>query len=287
MLAELLAGLRRQVRHGMTMRIVVIDNDRQRSASAVAETFRASSGIELVYDVEPEQNIALARNRALAHCHADYVAFIDDDELPSQAWLRTLLDCLRHYDADVAFGPVLSRLPDQVPPWMRDCFRKPDVATGAPVRFGGAGNVLLRRAALAARTLQFDPAFGLTGGEDTDLFYRLHLAGRRLVWCAEALASEAVPPARLQLSWQRRRAFRGGQTYYRVFVRRYSRGQSALWFATKSAQLLGAALAAPVLRCVNYRAFVALTLRMAGAAGQLSRCFSGENFEEYHVRHYQ
>lgn len=286
LLATLLAALARQGGNALLVRIIVIDNDRAGSARAVAEAARAAGGPPLVYAVEPQQNIALARNRALSLCSADYVAFIDDDETPRSHWLRALVACARRYQADAVFGPVDSVLPAGAPRWVRACHRKPRRATGTVLDWGGAGNVLLRRAALPPPPC-FDPAFGLTGGEDTEFFHRLHLQGRRLVWCASAGASEPVAPARLQPGWMRRRAFRSGQTYYRVFVRRYTRGAAALWFATKLMQLIGGLALAPLLRLASYDAFMALTLRLAGAAGQLSRCLSPRDFEEYHARRYQ
>src|ERR1041385_6403593 len=67
--------------------IVVTDNDRSESARAVVEAFRKRANIEVLYAVEPEQNIALARNRALANARGQFVALIDDDEFPVKEWL--------------------------------------------------------------------------------------------------------------------------------------------------------------------------------------------------------
>lgn len=287
MLAMLLDALAHQQRRGATLRIIIIDNDLAGTARATAEEFAADSRLPVLYQIEPRQNIALARNRALKLCEADGIIFIDDDETPCPGWLAALLDCAERTGADVVFGPVDSILPADAPAWAHAVFRKPSRATGAAMPYGGAGNVLLRRSVLALHEQQhwFDPSFGLTGGEDTDWFYRLHLAGKRLVWCNEAAASEPVPEARLQLGWARRRAFRGGQTYYRVVVRRYTRGAGALWFAGKSLQLLAGLALAPLLRVASYPAFVGLTLRLAGAAGQLSRSLVARDYEEYHARH--
>jgi succinoglycan biosynthesis protein ExoM len=284
MLAALLEALARQGGPGLALRLVVVDNDAAASARGAVEAFRAGAALPVLYRVEPRQNIALARNRALALCRADFVALIDDDETPSAGWLAALLACAARFQADAVFGPVRSVLPDDAPAWARACFGKPRRRTGELLRHGGAGNVLLRGAVLARPAPWFDPAFGLTGGEDTDWFHRLYLDGLRLVWCAEAEACEPVPAERLRVGWARRRAFRGGQTYYRVFVRRYSRRAGALWFAAKSLQLLAGLAAAPLLRCASYPAFVALTLRIAGAAGQLSRCLARVDYEEYHAR---
>lgn len=286
MLARLLAALALQQDAAPTLRLIVIDNDSDGSAWPAVEQARAAGCPPLLYQIEPVQNIALARNRALSLCHAEFIAFIDDDELPCAGWLSALLDCASRYQADVVFGPVDSVLPPHAPAWTHACFRKARLPTGAPVRSGGAGNVLLRRGVLAAGDW-FDPAFGLTGGEDTDWFHRLHLQGLRLVWCAEAEVSEPVTDVRLQPRWLRRRAFRSGQTYYRVFVRRYRAGAGVVWFSTKLLQLLGGLALAPLLRVASYPAFMALTLRLCGAAGQLSRCLGADNFEEYHARRYR
>ena len=155
------------------------------------------------------------------------------------------------------------------------------------MQFGGAGNVLMKRRMVTHPHTRFDPSFGLTGGEDTEFFYRLFVSGRRLIWCDEAVVTEPVSETRLTLQWIRRRGFRSGQTYQRIFVTRYSTVQKALWFVTKAMQVLSGVIAAPVIRMVSYPAYVALTVRIASASGQLSRCFSGENFEEYSARHYQ
>src|SRR6202022_4183548 len=65
-----------------TYSIVVVDNDRSESARAVVSDMAASSPIPVKYCMEPRQNIALARNRAIENAQGDFVAFIDDDDFP-------------------------------------------------------------------------------------------------------------------------------------------------------------------------------------------------------------
>jgi succinoglycan biosynthesis protein ExoM len=285
MLWNLLLSLQKQDLAGIHMRVIVVDNDREQSARKVVEDFRNASRFDVIYEVEGKQNISLARNRALCHVKSTYVAFIDDDESASRQWLRSLLDSLVKFDADVAFGPVLRTLPSGAPSWAVDCFRMQRRKTGEIMQFGGAGNVMLARSVVTDRNTRFSVDFGLTGGEDTEFFYRLFLAGRRLIWCDEAIVTEPVAESRLTLQWIRRRGFRGGQTYNRIFVSRYSRVQKVQWFAIKTAHLAGGLMVAPFLRLISYQSYVALTVRIAAACGQLSRCFSGENFEEYNIQH--
>src|SRR5690349_10462023 len=90
-LAFLLTRLAAQDTGGVfTYSIVVIDNDHTRSAEPVVAAFAHESRIDITYLVEPRQNIALARNMAVHNARGEFLAFIDDDEFPSQEWLRTL-----------------------------------------------------------------------------------------------------------------------------------------------------------------------------------------------------
>jgi succinoglycan biosynthesis protein ExoM len=283
LLARLLTSLAAQRLEGIAMRIIVVDNDRDGSARAVAAGVYplAGAGVapEIVYDIEPRQSIALARNRAMQHVRAACFAFVDDDQTVSQYWLASLLHCMCRFQCDVVFGPVVSELPADAPAWALTCFAKPRHGTGDVMQYGGSGNVLIRTRAVAG--MRFDPAFGLTGGEDTDFFYRLHLAGVRMVWCEEASATEPVAPARLTLASLRRRGFRDGQNYARIFVKPAPVLRKAGWLLGKLAQLGGGLLLAPLVLCVSYRRYVALTVRLAAATGQLTTLFSDGYLEEY------
>jgi succinoglycan biosynthesis protein ExoM len=283
-LSKLLESLCRQDLHEVSMRIVVIDNDEAQSARSVVAEFGRRYGIPLLYDVEPRQNIALARNRALRHVQADYFAFVDDDEIVCKSWLHKLLNSMHQYQVDIVFGPVISTLPQHAPAWAQANFKRARYPTGQCLHTGGAGNVLIRRSVIDGIAQPFDPAFGLTGGEDTDFFYRMHLDGKRLIWCDEAWAKEPVAADRLSPEWLRRRGFRSGQNYFRIFVSRYAAHKMPLWFVVKTAQLAGATVALPLVRLLSYPKYIALTVRIAAASGQLSYCFSGKNYEEYRVR---
>lgn len=70
--------------------IIVTDNDAQRSAEPVVRELNAS-GQKIIYAVEPEQNISLARNKSLSFATGDYIATIDDDEYADPRWL---LNCI-------------------------------------------------------------------------------------------------------------------------------------------------------------------------------------------------
>jgi succinoglycan biosynthesis protein ExoM len=211
LLTTLLESLLAQETRGQfTFRVVVIDNDAHLSAAAAVRRFGAQA-VEIVYDVEPQQSISLARNRGFAHATGDYVATIDDDEYADREWLSNLLNTITEYGADVAFGPTIPIFDARAPEHIKRCrtFATPNPPTCSTDNFvDHTGNALLRRGVVG--DTPFDPSLGLTGGEDIALFQRLRGQNRKLVWCREAQVFTHVPRERATLRWVAQRAFRNG-----------------------------------------------------------------------------
>jgi cellulose synthase/poly-beta-1,6-N-acetylglucosamine synthase-like glycosyltransferase len=192
----------------------VADNDAERSAHQTVAAFVAPSGLDVTYCVEPEQNIALARNKALEHASGDFVAFIDDDEFPASDWLTRMLEACDRYGVDGVLGPVKPFFDQPPPQWLirgRFCER-PEHPTGSVLawRQTRTGNVLFRRSILVGLGVPFRREFG-NGGEDQDFFRRLMAEGRRFIWCNEAIVHEVVPPSRWNRSYMLRKALLRGQ----------------------------------------------------------------------------
>jgi glycosyltransferase involved in cell wall biosynthesis len=192
--------------------IVVVDNDRIQSARATVLAFAPTSTIPVKYCVEPMQNIALARNTAVANASGDFVAFIDDDEFPTDRWLLTLFEACSKYDVDGVLGPVKPYFASAPPDWVvkGKFYDRPSYPTGFVIDWtkGRTGNVLLRRRLFAAGEPPFNPAF-LTG-EDQEFFGRMIEKGHVFIWCDEALAYETVPPIRWNRTFMIKRALLGG-----------------------------------------------------------------------------
>lgn len=205
--------------------IVIVDNDPTGSAQYVVEQFRKTQEprISVKYAVQPQKNIALTRNMTLALASHPWIAFIDDDERASTTWLETLLHCASTHKASVVLGPVIPKVPPTAPHWIQrgnlyECPRMP-TGTVVPLNTMRIGNALMHASALHGEQQAFDPAYGVTGGSDSDLLTRLAQKGVRIVWCDEALVEEPVDAKRMKLSWILRRAMRGGQDYARHFLK--------------------------------------------------------------------
>lgn len=206
LLRRLLEELEKQETGGaFTYSVVVADNDAKRSAEALVAEFAQRTPGRVAYCCEPQQNIALVRNRAIENASGDFIVFIDDDEFPVTAWLAELWRNCERFGVAGVLGPVRPHFDAPPPTWLikgRFCER-PEFPTGTPLAWSQCrtGNVLFRRSILPVGTPPFRAQFG-TGGEDVDFFQRMSTAGAKFIWCNEAVAYETVPPSR----WTRRYA---------------------------------------------------------------------------------
>jgi glycosyltransferase involved in cell wall biosynthesis len=216
LLRRLVSELETQQTQGLfTYDIVIVDNDADGSARATVGELARASALAISYDIEPEQNIALARNRAVANAGGDLIAFIDDDESACPDWLLRLYSTLREYRVDGVLGPVKPRFAVSPPKWVVKgrIFERPECGpTGARLHWTNTrtGNVLIRRAVFDAVEGPFRQEFG-SGGEDRDFFRRATEAGFVFVACEEAAVDEIVPAERMRVSFQLRRALLRGK----------------------------------------------------------------------------
>jgi succinoglycan biosynthesis protein ExoM len=218
-LEQLLESLDRQTtRNLFKFSIVVVDNDAHQSARSVVEARAKRLSVPITYGLEPRQNIALARNAAVAMATGELVAFVDDDEEPSKEWLWKLYEVLMDYGVDGVLGPVIPKFALGAPFWAVNggVFKRPSFDTGEVIHWKAAAtnNALVKRQVLAQLEGPFQPQFG-AGGEDQDLFRRAMSRGQVFVWSAEAVCHEPVPPERTRVSFQLRRALLRGKVALR------------------------------------------------------------------------
>ena len=197
--------------------IVVVDNDRSESARQTVESQVGQSKLPLRYFVEPVQNIAMARNKAVDNANGDFVAFIDDDECPESHWLLHLYKALTLFKTAGVLGPVIPRYDVPPPRWVLKgrFFERPRYFSGYYLHWENTrtGNCLLKRDIFQGDGGRFLSKFG-SGGEDRDFFKRMIARGHAFVWCDDAQIFEAVPEERWKKDIMLRRALlRGKMTY--------------------------------------------------------------------------
>ena len=270
-LETLLRYLAQQETNGdFTFSIIITDNDTHRSAESVVAEFNRIRIIPVKYSLEPRQNIALARNEALRHATGEFVALIDDDELPDRSWLATMLEVCEKYGAAGVLGPVRPCFQETPPRWVLKghFWERPEHPTGW-IMVGDkcrTGNVLFRREILNELDQVFNPLFG-TGGEDKDFFLRMIGKGHVFRWCNEAPVYETVPRERCTRAYLLKRAMLRGQNNIRQPLGR--------------AQLVAKSmLATPILIAVlpftlmfGQHVFVGYCIRLCDHAGRLLALF--------------
>ncbi|NIT60113.1 MAG: glycosyltransferase [Aliifodinibius sp.] len=194
---------------------VVVDNDCAESVKDIVLGLKERGPIDIDYFCEVEQNISLARNKAIEKSRSDLVAFIDDDEFPEENWLLNLYNACKEFGADGVLGPVKPHFQVEPPEWIvkGKLFDRKTFATGSTMKDSKemrTGNVLLCRNVINEKETAFDPRFGKTGGEDTDFFKRKLAQGYVFVWCDEAIVYETIPPERFTRAYFLRRALMRG-----------------------------------------------------------------------------
>ncbi len=280
MLQKLLRELEQQETDGQfSYSIVISDNDRLKSAESVVEEFASSSNIPITYAVVPEQNIALARNQAVANASGDFVAFIDDDELPSKRWLVTLYATFNRYQVEGVLGPVKRHFVEPPPKWVIDSkfYNRKNHPTGTAVHWkeGRTGNVLLKRSILAGMETVFRPEF--RGGEDTDFFNRMINKGCKFIWCDEAVAYEVIASTRWDRAFLLKRALLRGTNAVRY------RSFGARDIAKSVVAVPIYALGLPFAFVLGQHRFMDLAVRLCDHLGKLLGVVGINPIKEYYV----
>lgn len=272
MLARLLDGLESLVLpagHDIELRIV--DNDADEGARSMVEHYAARSRFPVRYTTQRERNIALTRNKALDLGEADLVAFIDDDEVPTDSWLVELIGALGTR-FDLVVGDVVPHYGCTPPRWVEAgrFHYKSSGKVGEPIDWKGTrtSNSLLRGHWIYARGLRFDERFGRSGAEDTELFKRIYDEGGQFGAAPRSIVSERIHAEQCTTRWLTRRFWRNGINYERLIAEDNDR-HPFVRFVARTGKA-GAKLLAATPRLLTGRAEG--TVR---ALTELSRAFGG------------
>jgi succinoglycan biosynthesis protein ExoM len=213
----------RAVSPHLSAEVLVIDNDPAAGARAeVEDAATLSTKITVRYEHEPEPGISAARNRALdSSGTSNLLVFIDDDERPSDSWLAELLKTFELHRPTAVVGPVVSEFNVPLSDWVAagGFFDRRRLVTGASVEVAATNNLLLDLDAVRGLDLHFDPAFGITGGDDTMFTRQLVARGGRIIWSAEAVVTDVVPAERITRRWVVMRALSSGNSWSLVALK--------------------------------------------------------------------
>jgi len=281
--SDLIASLARlAVPPGVSIRVIVADNDETPTARQRVEAAFAAHNLTGIYLHAPARNISIARNACLDAATAPFAAFVDDDETVRADWLARLLAEQAKTRAAVVFGRVAAVYPADAPAWLpaADLHSTQVQFRNGAIDGGYTCNVLMQRDIIGAH--RFNPAFGRSGGEDTTFFAELQRDGAAMAYAADAIVEEPVTASRASLNWLTTRAFRSGQTYGLLRLRK---GESHLKVGTISLAKVAICIAAVVLQIWSPVRWRKAAVRAHLHAGVLAAAMGKAPLELYGAAH--
>jgi len=221
------------------LEIVVVDNDPQKTAEPVINKFKeliiSNSRYSIKYDMQPEKNIALTRNRTVELATGNYLYFIDDDEYADEYCIYNHLKVMKEFDADVTFGNVLPYFEENVSNIIKAAktFYKLNSPDGNRTKILATSNTLLKISTFKQFNIYFNPDYGITGGSDNEFFLKMYNQGFKLVSASSSIVYEFIPHNRSNLLWLIKRVFRTGNNYSRSLIEHTSEKDIRLFIKTE------------------------------------------------------
>ncbi len=218
LLRQLLLALQKQTLPRDQFDILVVDNsDDEAAREAFAREVAGAPGISLVHTSPP--GLSRARNKALELCATKYIAFIDDDAVPSPGWLAAIVETFEKTGAAVVAGPIVPIWPDKEPPdWIprkhiecltildrgpNDCWLgEHEFAWGANMAFNAQ---FLQQVGGFSTGLGRQGSQSLMSEEDIEPQIALRARGYRSYYAAAASVSHHIHSNRLSRAWFRAR----------------------------------------------------------------------------------
>jgi len=202
--------------------LVVVENSEDAKSKSIAEQVKTETGIDLVYEIEPDRGIPQARNRALSvalKVKADWIVFIDDDETAEPGWLDAYCKAAQRYDAQILRGPVRLAYPPETPEWFPRVNKDVGETGTGDVMFS-TSNLMISQHIVSPQGygLTFNEEMRFTGGSDWEFCAKAVKLGARPIAVSDAWVVEEVTRNRVTLKWLLRRQTRvsANKTWSRI-----------------------------------------------------------------------
>jgi len=214
--------------------VIVVDNNSKDKTRLVVESYISKFNGRLKYIFEPKQGLSYARNRGIKESKGEIVTFTEDDVIIDKKWLCSIYSSFVNYDCDVSFGKILLRWYTKPPPWLTKRFygnlgllnRGDDFLRIESDDYGFfGGNFSVKKAVFREignfNTLLGRRGYDLVSGEDTELFFRLLSANKRIYYQPRSIVYHKVENKKINKSYFRRLNFGAGQLTFSIHSKLY------------------------------------------------------------------
>ncbi len=177
----------------------------------------------LVVVLSNDEGLSYGRNVGFLKCRSRYVAFIDDDAIPSKNWINLIIENLKDFDGVVGgVEPIFlskgySIIPEELYRLI-SCtgeFMPPQ----RKVHYAGFGVNMSFRTDVLNNVKGFNTKLGVSskkkcwiGGEDTEFILRLKLKGYTILWDPRLKVYHIIHPNRCTIKYLISRAYNVGRT---------------------------------------------------------------------------
>jgi glucosyl-dolichyl phosphate glucuronosyltransferase len=215
-----LEALTQQTLPSQDFEVLLVDNCSTDATSIVCQSFQEKF-VNFKYLYEPVQGLSKARNTGWQATQSAYIAYLDDDAIPCQEWVESILNTFETVQPPpISVGGPIYPLweiprPDWITPVMENLFTILD-GGNAPRWFGKdeypwGANVAYRRDALE-KTGGFCEQLGRNGqkllsGEESFLNSTLKAQGGDFYYSPQAAVSHWVPKERINPDWLVQRSY--------------------------------------------------------------------------------
>ncbi|MFO0938486.1 MAG: glycosyltransferase [Gemmataceae bacterium] len=205
---------------GVQWELLVVNNLCTDNTDEVVRSYESKLPVRLIHERTAGKVHAL--NRCIAEARGEYILFTDDDALVEPDWLSQILAKFRETSAEMVFGRVLPWWETKPPKWYGEIL----AANFALLDYGSESFVstTMQRSPFgvnyAFRKAVFDeigryktdlgPRGGQGfGGEDDEIFRRMLLKKKNVVYDPLAVVYHFVPKLRCEKAYHRMRSWRG------------------------------------------------------------------------------
>jgi glycosyltransferase involved in cell wall biosynthesis len=229
LLRKLLESIERELTDRLDLEVLVVDNGSTDDTAAVIETFIGRIP-QLRRLVEPTPGLSFARNCGAAAATKEYLLYVDDDAMLTEAFLDRVEVILRRFRPDLFGGPILPYFDQPIPGWF-----DPALEIRQFERFSGfseqgsvsGGNFGIRRAVLE-RLGPFDTSLGMKAdtmafGEDREMVERYRAltpaAQHKLYYAVELPVYHYTVPQKFNAQYQLDRKYENARAQERIFLK--------------------------------------------------------------------
>lgn len=211
---------------GKRYELIVVDNNSTDDTSAIVSRL-AHDHDHVLYVKEQNQGLSYARNKGAEVARGEYLAYLDDDSMAPEGYLKNLLAVLDKHRPDIVGGPIFPYYDSSRPPWFKDRYemRKFSDRSGfsTSCRVSG-GNFVIRRG-LLFQLGGFDVNLGMKGnqigmGEERavleDYRRRTPPEDQKVFYSLECSVLHYVPPYKMKRSYMMKRSYQVGRVAARI-----------------------------------------------------------------------